>query len=105
MCLSSLSLRQTGSLNRSITVKDRPDDLLLDRFYLVISISRFQMTGQALLDYYRQRGKAEGHMSELMDVLDPALSSTKRAKPHVRETTDYGARSLRYLLTPLTPAA
>jgi hypothetical protein len=67
-----------------LVVKERPDDLLLDRFFLVTSISRFQMNGQALLDYYRQRGKAEGHMGELMDVLDPALSSTNRPKSHVR---------------------
>ena len=67
-----------------LVVKERPDDLLLDRFFLVTSISRFQMDGQALLDHYRQRGKAEGHMGELMDVLDPALSSTNRAKSHVR---------------------
>jgi hypothetical protein len=67
-----------------LVIKERPDDLLLDRFFLVTSISRFQMTGQALLEYYRQRGKAEGHMGELMDVLDPALSSTNRAKSHVR---------------------
>jgi hypothetical protein len=67
-----------------LVVKERPDDLLLDRFFLVTSISRFQMNGQALLEYYRQRGKAEGHMGELMDVLDPALSSTNRAKSHVR---------------------
>jgi hypothetical protein len=67
-----------------LVVKERHDDLLLDRFFLVTSISRFQMNGQALLDYYRQRGKAEGHMGELMDVLDPALSSTNRPKSHVR---------------------
>jgi hypothetical protein len=67
-----------------LVIKERPDDLLLDRFFLVTSISRFQMTGQALLEYYRQRGKAEGHMGELMDVLDPALSSTNRPKSHVR---------------------
>lgn len=65
-------------------VKEREDDLLLDRFFLVTSISRFQMDGQALLDHYRQRGKAEGHMGELMDVLSPALSSTNRAKTHLR---------------------
>ena len=67
-----------------LVVKERPDDLLLDRFFLVTSISLFQMNGQALLEYYRQRGKAEGHMGELMDVLDPALSSTNRPKSHVR---------------------
>src|SRR3978361_130800 len=29
---------------------------------------------------YRQRGTAEGHMGELMDVLEPALSSASRAR-------------------------
>ncbi len=67
-----------------LVVKERPGDLLLDRFFLVTSISRFQMNGQALLEHYRQRGKAEGHMGELMDVLAPALSSTNRPKTHLR---------------------
>ncbi|PIL21988.1 hypothetical protein P775_01440 [Puniceibacterium antarcticum] len=67
-----------------LVVKERPDDLLLDRFFLVTSISHFQMNGQALLEHYRQRGKAEGHMGELMDVLALALSSTKRPKTHLR---------------------
>ena len=66
-----------------LVVKEKPDDLLLDRFFRVTSISRFEMNGQALLDDYRQRGKAEGHIGELMDVLDPALSSTNRATSHV----------------------
>ncbi|WP_101069285.1 IS1380 family transposase [Roseovarius salinarum] len=70
-----------------LVVKERPDDLLLDRFFLVTSISRFQMNGETLLEYYRRRGKAEGHMGELMDVLDPALSSTNRTKSHVRGKT------------------
>ena len=67
-----------------LVVKERPGDLLLDRFFLVTSISRFQMNGQALLEHYRQRGKAEGHMGELMDVLAPTLSSTNRPKTHLR---------------------
>ncbi len=33
-----------------------------------------------VLANYRERGKAEGHMGELKDVLAPALSSTNRAK-------------------------
>lgn len=70
-----------------LVVKERPDDLLLDRFFLVTSISRFQMNGDALLEHYRQRGKAEGHMGELMDVLAPALPSTNRAKTHLRGET------------------
>ena len=37
-----------------------------------------------MLAQYRKRGKAEGHMGELMDVLDPALSSASRPKTHYR---------------------
>ena len=70
-----------------LVVKEREGDLLLDRFFLVTSISRFQMNGDALLEHYRQRGKAEGHMGELMDVLAPALSSTNRPKTHLRGKT------------------
>ena len=39
---------------------------------------------EELLAKYRKRGKAEGHMGELMDVLDPALSSSRRPKTHYR---------------------
>ena len=40
--------------------------------------------GEVLLKLYRQRGTAEGHMGELMDVLAPALSSTLRPKTTYR---------------------
>ncbi|GLC62718.1 hypothetical protein PLESTB_001931400 [Pleodorina starrii] len=81
----SAQQRQIGEIQRGMAqILALLGDLLLDRFFLVTSISRFQMKGQALLDHYRQRGKAEGHMGELMDVLSPALSSTNRAKTHLR---------------------
>ena len=67
-----------------LVVKERPDDLLLDRFFLVTSLTWRQMAGREVLEHYRERGKAEGHMGELKDVLDPALSSTNRPKTHVR---------------------
>ena len=37
-----------------------------------------------LLALYRKRGKAEGHLGELMSVVAPALSSTSRRKSHYR---------------------
>ena len=37
-----------------------------------------------LLATYHQRGKAEGHMGELTDMLDPSLSSASRPKIHYR---------------------
>ena len=37
-----------------------------------------------LLALYRKRGKAEGHLGELMSVVAPALSSTSHRKSHYR---------------------
>ena len=70
-----------------LVVKEREGVLLLDRFFLVTSISRFQMNGDALLEDYRQRDKAEGHVGELMDVPAPPQSSTNRPKTHLRGKT------------------
>jgi hypothetical protein len=67
-----------------LVVKEREGDLLLDRFFLVTSLSWTAMAQRAVLAHYRERGKAEGHMGELKDVLAPALSSTNRAKSHWR---------------------
>ena len=67
-----------------LVVKERADDLLLDRFFLVTSLEPEQMSRQEVLDHYRERGTAEGHMGELKDVLAPALSSTNRPKSHSR---------------------
>ncbi len=65
-----------------LVVKERADDLLLDRFFLVTSLKWTAKTRGEVLAHYRERGKAEGHMGELKDVLAPALSSTNRAKSH-----------------------
>jgi hypothetical protein len=67
-----------------LVVKERPEELLLDRFFLVTSLSWRQMASCEVLEHYRARGKAEGHMGELKDALAPALSSTNRPKTHVR---------------------
>ena len=63
---------------------ERPGELLLEHFWLLTSISAAAMPAEALLAHYRQRGTAEGHFGELMDVLAPALSSTQRTKRHYR---------------------
>ncbi len=67
-----------------LVVKEREGDLLLDRFFLVTSLDWTAKTRREVLAHYRERGKAEGHMGELKDVLAPALSSTNRAKSHLR---------------------
>ena len=67
-----------------LVVKEREGDLLLDRFFLVTSLGWTAKTQREVLAHYRERGKAEGHMGELKDVLAPALSSTNRPKSHWR---------------------
>ena len=67
-----------------LVVKEREGDLLLDRFFLVTSLNWTTKTRREVLAHYRERGKAEGHMGELKDVLAPALSSSNRAKSHLR---------------------
>lgn len=67
-----------------LVVLERPDQLLLDRFWLITSLDATAMPAAALLDLYRQRGTAEGQFGELMDVLAPALSAAARPKRHYR---------------------
>lgn len=63
-----------------LVVLEREDDLFLHHFWLITNWTQEEMSGQELLEMYRQRGTAEGHMGELMSVLAPALSSTERPK-------------------------
>ena len=59
-------------------------ELYPKHFWLLTSLSRKRCETSELLEKYRKREKAEGHMEELMDVLDPALSSSRRPKTHYR---------------------
>ena len=67
-----------------LVVQERPEELFLHHFFLITSWSFAQMDGASLLALYRQRGTAEGHLGELVNVLRPALSSTPRPKEHYR---------------------
>jgi hypothetical protein len=67
-----------------LVVLEREGELFLHHFWLITNWLPSQMEGAALLDMYRQRGTAEGHMGELMSVLQPALSSSPRPKSHYR---------------------
>lgn len=67
-----------------LVVLERPDDLFIHHFWIITNWTVEQMNGEALLEHYRERGSAENHMGELMDVFDPALSSSPRAKSHYR---------------------
>lgn len=79
---------QAGTWSRArrvvLVVLEREEELFLHHFWLITNWSPEQMSGQALLDMYRQRGTAEGLMGELMSVLEPALSSAPRPKKHYR---------------------
>ena len=79
---------RAGAWSRSrrvvLVVQERSDDLLLEHFWLLTSIGTTAAPAEDLLAHYRQRGTAEGHLGELMDVLAPALSSTPRTKRHYR---------------------
>lgn len=68
-----------------LVVLERSDDLFMHHFWLITSWSPQQMPAEDLLEMYRQRGTAEGHMGELMNVLQPALSSSPRPKSHYRQ--------------------
>jgi hypothetical protein len=59
-------------------------ELFPNAFWLVTNWTAEQMPAQDLLEHYRQRGTAEAHMGEWMDVLAPALSSAPRPKRHYR---------------------
>ena len=67
-----------------LVVLEREGELFLDHFWLLTNLDERRWDGHRLLSMYRKRGKAEGHMGELMDVLRPALSSVSRAKTHYR---------------------
>lgn len=81
-----------------VTVRRRRErdgqlEMFVETFWLVTNIRSLYscrqvfamaMSGQWLLKTYRGRGKAEGHIGELKDVLSPSLSSTWRPKSRYR---------------------
>ena len=77
-------LNENPQPQKAATIGWLQGDLLLDRFFLVTSLSWTKLLRHEVLAHYRERGKAEGHMGELKDVLAPALSSSNRAKSHLR---------------------
>ena len=56
-----------------LVVVERLGELLLDYFWLITNLRADRYSGARLLGLYRMRGKAEGHMGELMDVLAPGV--------------------------------
>jgi len=67
-----------------LVVDERPGELFLHHFWLVTSWTKEEMPADDLVPHYRQRGTAEGYFGELMNAIQPALSSNKRPKSHYR---------------------
>ena len=59
----------SGARRLVLVVLEREDELFLHHFWLVTNWTAAQMSGEALLAHYRQRGTAEGHFGELMNAL------------------------------------
>ena len=57
---------RAGSWSRErrvvLVVQERADELFLHHFWLITSWGTREMPGEELLEHYRQRGTAEGHM-------------------------------------------
>jgi hypothetical protein len=73
---------QAGSWTRArrvvLVVVERPDELLLQHFWLLTSWRADKIPGEQVLQRYRRRGVAEGHLGEFKDVLGLKLSSSSR---------------------------
>jgi hypothetical protein len=78
-----------------LVVQEKPGELFLHYFWLITNWTAEQMSPEALLEHYRQRGTAEAFMGELKNVFDPALSSSPRPKTHYRDHLIDSVGSLR----------
>ena len=67
-----------------LLICERPGELFLHYFWPITSWPEEQVDAEALLELYRERGTAEGHLGELKSVLESALSSSPRPKNHYR---------------------
>ena len=71
-----------------LVVLERPEEqgeLFLDHFFLLTNLPLQEESALALLERYRQRGKAEKDFGEWQNALDLSLSSSPRPKSHYRE--------------------
>lgn len=84
--LYEMTYRTKNSWSRKrrvvLVIQERPGELFLHHFWLLTNWTPEQMPAEDLLELYRERGSAEGHFGELMNVFRPALSSVPRPKSH-----------------------
>lgn len=67
-----------------LIVPPEEGELFPRTFFLITSFGAGSMSGQDLLDLYRQRGTYEQQLGQFMSTLTPQLSSTTRTKRHYR---------------------
>jgi len=67
-----------------LVVQERPGELYLHTFFIVTSFTKEELSADAVLDFYRERGTMEGHIGEHQSVLHGMLSSTNRPKTHIK---------------------
>ncbi len=67
-----------------LIVPPQEGELFPRTFFLITNFTAARMSGQHLLDLYRQRGTYEQQLGQFMSTLTPQLSSTTRTKRHYR---------------------
>jgi len=67
-----------------VIVPPEEGELFPRTFFLITSFGAGRMSGERLLDLYRQRGTYEQQLGQFMSTLTPQLSSTTRPKSHYR---------------------
>jgi hypothetical protein len=108
-------LYQAGSWNEPRRVvlvipthRAEQEGLFPDHFFLLSNAPAEEISAQALLEHYRQRGEAEKDFGDWNQALDLALSSTPRTKTHYRgrvlhedftEPDSFAANEARLLLS------
>ena len=97
---------QAGSWTKArrvvLVVVERPDQLLLDRFWLITSLDVGAVPAAELLTLYRQRGRAEAHMGELMGRTGSGAVLGATAQTPLSGTTPGAARQHARCLRPTT---
>jgi hypothetical protein len=63
-----------------LVVLDRPGECILDYFFIITNWSPAQMSGEDILEFYRQRGTHEGIIGELKSAMEVTLPCTTRPK-------------------------
>jgi hypothetical protein len=67
-----------------LVIQRKPEELFPHYFFLLTNWTKKAMPGEDLLSLYRERGTAEAHIGEFVEMVGTTLSSTQRPKSHYR---------------------